>query len=234
VSELVFIVGSLHSGANWVFEFLANHPSFTGIRDPWTLYDERQTVERVRAAGDALFDGATTPLVVVRSVASIFMVDELAEAWPQARFVHVMRDGRDAVVRIRIGRYNVDERAARLYGTKISESAAAWAQAVEAGLDAEAKLGDRMTRIRFEHVLRDRLSAATELLSFLGLDPDTALISEILERDEGRLKRPEPQEAWRAYFSVYRALTFNRAAGDTLRRAGYERDPKWWWRPILR
>ena len=230
----MFVVGSLHSGANWVFEFLASHPSFTGIKDPWTLYDERQTVKRVRAAGDVLFERATTPFVVVRSVASVFMIDELAQAWPGARFVHVMRDGRDAVVRIRVGRSNLDERTSGLYGASISASAAAWAKAVEAGLDAEASLGDRMTTIRFEKVLQDRLRVAGELLTFLALEPDASLITEILERNDGRLKRPEPHEAWRAYFSVYRALKFDRAAGPTLRRAGYERDPKWWWHPILR
>jgi hypothetical protein len=234
VTYLVFVVGSLHSGANWVHELLSGHPLVTGIRDPWTLYDERQTVERVRAAGDALSNGAGTDVVALRSVPSVLMIRELAEAWPNARFVHVLRDGREAVVRIRMSRYPLDERTARLFGNSISSAAAGWARAVDAGLDAELQLGDRMKTVRFEQVLQDRRRAAGELLDYVGLYADDMLISEILERDGGRLNKPEPQDSWQAYFSVYRALKFDRAAGETLRRAGYERDPKWWWRPIKR
>jgi hypothetical protein len=91
-----------------------------------------------------------------------------------------------------------------------------------------------MKTIRFESALQDRRRAGGELLTFCGLRWDDALVADILERDDGRLSRTEPTEAWRAYFSVYRAWRFDRAAGRTLRRSGYERDPRWWWRPIKR
>ena len=70
--------------------------------------------------------------------------------------------------------------------------------------------------------------------AFLGLPGDEETVFKILEEDDGRLKKPEPVASWHAYFSVYRALKFHRAAWATLRKAGYERDPKWWWRPIKR
>ena len=234
MTDLVFVVGSLHSGANWAYELLAGHPEVTGVRDTWALYDERQTVARVRAAGEAAFAGADGAVVAVKSVPHVFMIRELAEAWPEARFVHVLRDGRDAVVRVRIGRFKLDARTAGLYGTSISLAAAGWARATDAGLDAEAMLEDRIRTIRFEDVIRDRERAAAEIFSFCGLPSDDRLVHDILERGDGRLRAPEPVGAWRAYFSVYRALRFERAAGRTLRRAGYERDPKWWWRPIKR
>jgi hypothetical protein len=234
VTDLVFVVGGLHSGGNWIHDFLAAHPDVTGIKDPWTLYDERQTVERIREAGSLLFEGAATRLVVVRSVASIFMLDDLAAAWPEARFINVMRDGREAVVRIRIGRHNLDERTAHLFGTSIKDSAAAWARATEAGLAAADQLGDRMKAIRYEDVVVDRVRAGTELLAFLGLPGDEETVFKLLEEDDGWLKKPEPVASWHAYFSVYRALKFHRAAWETLRKAGYEPDPKWWWRPIKR
>ena len=234
MTDLIFVVGSLHSGANWVFELLAAHPDVEGIKDTWTLYDERQTVERVRAAGDEMFRASSARMVAVRSIPGIFMIDTLAEAWPDARFIHVLRDGRDAVVRTRVSRFDLEERTAQMFGTSISDAAEGWARATDAGLKAERELGDRMKTLRYEQALQDRRKAAIELFTFLGLVANEELVDEILEGTEGRLKKPEPVEAWRAYFSVYRALKFHRAAGDMLRRAGYERDPKWWWRPIKR
>jgi hypothetical protein len=234
VTDLVFVVGSLHSGANWVHDFLSAHPEVTGKKDLWTLYDERQSVERIREAGAALFDGASTPLAVVRSVPAVFMVDDLAGAWPEARFINVIRDGREAVVRVRMSGPNLDERTASLFGTRIHDAAESWARATEAGLSATDKLGDRMKTIRYEDVVRDRARAGHEVLSYLGLKTDEGTVYEILEGEGGRLKSPEPVDSWKAYFSVYRAWKFHRAAWETLRRAGYERDPKWWWRPIKR
>ena len=116
----------------------------------------------------------------------------------------------------------------------ISEAAEAWALATEAGLAATEGLGDRMKTIRYEDVVVDRVRAGSELLAFLGLPGDEETVFKILEEDDGRLKRTEPVGSWHAYFSVYRALKFHRAAWGTLRKAGYERDPKWWWRPIKR
>ena len=234
MNDLLFVVGSLHSGANWAFELLAAHPDVEGVKDHWTLYDERQTTQRVRNAGDEMFRSAASGIVAVRSLPSVLIIDTLAEAWPNARFVHVIRDGREVVARIRVRRHDLDERTAQLFGTSISDAAEAWARAVEAGLDAEAALGDRMKTMRYEQVVQDRLRAANELFAYCGLATDDAMVAEILERNDGRLKRPEPIESWRVYFSVFRALKFHRAAGHTLRRAGYERDPKWWWRPIRR
>ncbi|MGH2753020.1 MAG: sulfotransferase family protein [Actinomycetota bacterium] len=231
----IFIVGTLHSGANWVFEFLTSHPDVAGVKDSWALYDARSNIDLVRETGEELIAGVgPAPYVAIKSPANVFAIDEIAAAWPEARFIHVLRDGRDVVVRVRLTPQRRDERTSRLFGVSIPEAAAAWAQATEAGLDAEEHLGERGATIRYEDVLKDRRRAGADIFTHCKIHWDDDLIEDILERDDGRLSRPEDVEAWRSYFSVYRAFKFDRAAGATLRRARYERDPKWWWRPVKR
>ena len=231
----IFVVGSLHSGANWVFQFLTSHPDVAGVKDSWALYDARRNIDLVRSTGDSLIDRVGSGShVAIKSPPNVFMIDEIAAAWPEARFIHVLRDGRDVVVRVRLSRQRPEERTSQLFGLTIHEAAAGWARATEAGLDAEDHLGERGLTLRFEDVIKDRRRAGAKLFTHCEIPWDEALIEDILERDEGRLSRPEDVEAWRTFFSVYRAFRFDRVAGRTLHRAGYERDPKWWWHPIKR
>ena len=154
-------------------------------------------------------------------------VDELAAVWPEARFVVLVRDGRDvalSLLGVPFGPNNVWA-AARF-----------WARGIDLGADAEKRLGDRVLTVRYEDLVTDPATQVERLCAFLGLefDPDMLAIertdaSKVLKDQAGWFTNvwaginQSAVGKWRKEMSPRQQSVFDQVAGPQLERMGYER-----------
>jgi hypothetical protein len=149
----------------------------------------------------------------------------LARLFPDARFIHIIRDGRNVALsysHVDFGPKNV-ARAARL-----------WARRVSAGMrDGRALPAGRYLEVLNEDLAEDREGEIRDITAFLGLEFDPRMLDE-KERAKGVVDKVthsyEPGVAGRATMSSWQeemkpsdVEVFEAIAGDVLSELGYER-----------
>lgn len=151
----------------------------------------------------------------------------LATAFPEARFVHLLRDGRDVVPSLLEMPFFPD---------RFARAALFWQERVEGGLAARTLVGDdRYHELRYEDLVADPERETRALCAFLDLSFEPAML-EYHERAEqviagvydaghhlGVLRPPAPTRDWRTGLPPRRVALFEALVGETLDRAGYER-----------
>jgi hypothetical protein len=151
----------------------------------------------------------------------------LAELFPEAVFVHMIRDGRDVVL----------SRVATSWGTdRFDFETLQWRSHIEAGRAQGAALGPaRYREVRFEDLLDDPERVARELCELAAIQFDAAMLR-YHERAEPLVEaQPHPEDHrnllrpptkglrnWRAELSASQVALFDALAGRTLARFGYE------------
>jgi hypothetical protein len=163
-------------------------------------------------------------------------VETLHSLWPSARFVHVIRDGRD--VCLSILNWDKAHRAAGRFARAwrrdpVATSALFWEWNVRLARDAGAALGPGLYReLRYEALVADPAAEAAELCAFLDLPSDSVM----LRYDEGR-SQPNPvlegrhvwrpvtpgMRDWRTQMSRDQLERFEAEAGELLDELGYPR-----------
>lgn len=157
----------------------------------------------------------------------------LAEAFPDARFIHIIRDGRDCAASFhRRWRFNPVRTIAR------------WKKAVRTGSRAGQSLGSRYLELRYESVTATPEAAFRRVLDFLGLPFETAVLRSARSRPDREASRESEvkQNVRRAedYFEPDVVESLEGVAGRLLTELGYpcgnqvgDRDPpRWqmrWW-----
>jgi hypothetical protein len=163
-------------------------------------------------------------------------VHAAAIMFPEARFVHVIRDGRDVALSMR--RASESWNTSMGVGLPMSWRAEAWRRQVENVTAHREYLGSRYLEIRFEDLRADVVATARTLFDFAGIPYDDRVLELVRAGTElssysetARLsgfRGAGAIGAWREQFSRRDAIGFNRAAGDLLVELGYERDRSWW------
>ena len=162
--------------------------------------------------------------------------------FPEARFVHVIRDGRDVALSMRRASESWD--ASMGVGLPMSWRAEAWRRQLENVRAHRDFLGDRYLEIRFEEMRRDVGATARTLFDFSSIPYDDTILAKVQAdtalssysdnvRESGFRGRGEVG-GWRDTFTLREAIGFDRAAGDLLVDLGYERDRSWWRAFLLR
>lgn len=187
--------------------------------------DLAEAVRRVfamyaRSRGKARY-GDKTPIYVIH-------LHLLARLFPDGRFVHIIRDGRD----VALSYQDVD------FGPRsLAESALHWKRWVESGREAGRRLGPTAYReVRYEDLLSDPNGVLGALSSFLGLEYDDAMLqypdraAEVVTgsafpRAHERLGLPPTKglRDWRRQMPREDLASFEAIAGDLLEELGYER-----------
>lgn len=154
----------------------------------------------------------------------------LAELWPEARFIHMVRDGRDVALSY----------ADLPFGPKtVAKAAELWAGRVARGMEAGRSLGaGRYLEIHYEDLVRDAAGlehGAAEICRLLELELDPAMLDytrharqEVLTRastfNRHVTSKPEaPTRAWEQEMEGAKAEVFEAVAGDVLAELGYPR-----------
>jgi hypothetical protein len=171
-------------------------------------------------------------------------VTEINQLCPNARFIHVLRDGRDVAVSMLAARKQIG------FGqSSIAAAAREWKESVLKAREA-ARLTNRYLEVRYEEMLADTASSLRRVFDFCGLLAGAELIAQIEEQcrfetakasratpvpgikePEGHYRRGKVG-SWRDEMSPLSGYVFDRAAGDLLRELGYAQR-KWWARSPL-
>jgi hypothetical protein len=225
------------SGGNWVVGMLGD-----ALRLPKRdIYDVTNERKAFALSKHPWYGGAEQPdLPEVCIIKSHELPYSSLTSFP-ARFVHLVRDGRDVVVSkyfyekdfcVKNGIY---ERFDVSFDDYVPQVAAEWGEYVHSWLKADAIL------CRYEDFLRDPVDALTAVLKKLEVDVVASDIRHAVEsntKDKMRralditfkhntFVRKGIAGDWRNYFSDDHVRAFKKAAGIVLLKLGYEKDLDW-------
>jgi hypothetical protein len=157
-------------------------------------------------------------------------LDLLERAFPGARYVHLIRDGRDAALSFLAMTRRPTFNWARPRG--FGSVAVQWRREVEgARRFGRERLGDRYAELGYEDLVADPEGRLREICPALGLEFDPAMLAYHEAADAGTLRDhpklaqpPTPGlRSWREQMPPRQAELFEAIAGDLLADLGYER-----------
>jgi Sulfotransferase family len=249
--------------AGW-YEIWGQHREATGraARPNWGLpatlteaeFEDaiRDVVERVYRSVLAAKPGAT--LMVEKEPRYYRYVDTILRTVPHARFVHVLRDGRDVACSM----MRVSKKWGREWAPdSVGHGAHLWREAVHGAFEAR-KAPAGYLEVRYEELLGDAgADVLRDALSFCGVSAEPGLAQTLYDRyrhgsrsDEelmegglvwtGEAARsgadvafpdgfigPAAAGGWRDRFGAAERQAFDSIAGDLLVQLGYEPDHAW-------
>jgi hypothetical protein len=252
--RVVFLVGVMRSGTNWLQRMLTARPGIFGLPTETLLLewvhefqarfqhdnlgsltvgrpyvDRRDFRYRMRVFCDGVLrayaPAELPPRVMERSPAHVKRLDVISEIYPDAYVVHIIRDGRDVARSL----LNMD------FGPNTLEAAATeWKTSVEDARRRGAGM-QHYLEVRYEDLLARPEVEMPRLFDGLGMAATAAQMDQVLA--EGRLRynvdplsRTIASDKWKESFSQDDAAQFDEIAGDTLANLGYsastERLPK--------
>lgn len=161
--------------------------------------------------------------------------------FPEARFVHVVRDGRSVALSMKRASETWDPTMG--VGLPMSVRAEVWRRQVENVRSHRDALTDHYLEVAYETMRADPVAAIRTLFDFSGIEYDRDLAVSIgrstdlssygdAARRSGFRGGGEGRP-WAREFSVRDALGFQRAAGGLLMELGYEPNRTWLWAPLL-
>jgi len=174
-------------------------------------------------------------LVGNKTVDYVLSIPTLHSLWPHAKFVHLIRDGRDVCLSAISWRKasKLVSRFATWSEDPVSTAAVWWEWQVRLGREAGSSLGDELYyEIRYESLVAHPMEECAALCAFLGVAYDGAM----LRFHEGRTKTdpglgakhawlpPTPGlRDWRSQMPLEDVERFEAVAGDLLDELGYPR-----------
>src|ERR671917_490473 len=178
------------------------------------------------------------PLVGNKTTSYVRNILELHALWPDAKFVHIIRDGRD--VCLSILNWKKADRTAGRYASweedPVSTTALWWERKVRTAREAGARLGSSLYyEVRYESLISRPEQECHRLCEFLDVPYDDAMIrfAEGKTRTDLPNARKTPKKAWlpitsglrnwRTEMPVKDVERFEAAAGNLLEELGYER-----------
>ena len=238
-----FGFGGMFDRLFWDPEVAADHErKFNRRLGLAPLVDREQFVSDVRELASRWLANALGPddrFLVEKTPVHLHFAKPIAEVFPDARFVEMIRDGRDvAVSTLSARRWNprLTSRTSKRGTTTLADVAHDWRVNVRVGGRYAKAMDDRWLRVRFEDLRADFARTIEAVLSFCGIPAGAADVermraaSSISEHEagEGKFRRAGRVGDWRSQFSLYDAWRFDRVAGAALIETGYETSRGWW------
>lgn len=173
-------------------------------------------------------------LVGEKSPRHVHFMPLFHELWPRARFVHLIRDGRDVALSRRDWKPTKPPAGLASWADDpITTGAVVWNRDVRRGIEEGKRLGPSLyCEVRYEALVADLEAECRRLCQFLDIEFDDRMLRhhEGRERPDGRLSakkswRPvtSGMRDWRSQMSEYELEGFEAAAGELLEELGYER-----------
>jgi len=163
-----------------------------------------------------------------KTPAYITEVETIASIFPEARLIHVVRDGRD--VALSLGGLNWGSR-------HIPRIAQDWRWKTVLAHKVGTVLGDRFLEVRFEDIVRDAEGELRRICEFLGEPFDPAVLAysasaesemppDSMQWHRTSTRPPDPAKVyeWKRRMPIADRILFEAAAGDALELFGYERE----------
>jgi hypothetical protein len=137
----------------------------------------------------------------------------LLKIWPHARFIYLLRDGRDvAKSSIAMG-----------WAGNMWSAMDRWTIAEETWCELRASLAeDRWIEVRYEDLIAEPVQALTHICRFLGVNFDRAMFDYVRATRTYGLPDPRLTQQWRKKLSPEEIRQAETKAGALLRARGYE------------
>lgn len=246
---LLMVLGAPRSGTTWLANMLQAHPLvagageaeswlFVALQDVWANHDrpgphglahwlhQAALTAAVRRFCDTIFAAARdrerpeAQWFVEKTPQHAASLDRIGRVYPDAAFVHLVRDGRDvahSMFEADIG--EVDDPAA---------GAALWARLVRAARHDGPRLA-RFREVRYEELFADPWGGVADLLRWLGLPADDNVERAVVARAGRRVSvhgtsGPVGPAKWQTGLSREQLRGVYAVAGDLLVDLGYVSD----------
>ena len=254
----IFIVGAARSGTTFLGDCIGRIPEVSYHHEPpatkaagryvyedlwsfrrsrWFFHLVYSWLVRVERDGDLRFSEKTPT--------NIFIIPFLSQAFPDAQFIHIIRDGRDAAsshmnkpwLRAEDAWSHEREPGGYLHGpwpkfwveperreefvetSDARRMAWAWRRYTQTGLDHAEVLGsERYLELRYESFVRDPDTEGERILDFLGITSETSrgtFLTATQRADTSSIG------TWRNTFYPSEMAEIDAEAGDLLRQLGY-------------
>jgi hypothetical protein len=205
-------------------------------KEHFNLPPERVSENFARAIGrilDARRKHNAKARAAEKSALNVLVFDDLARLFPDAQFIHCVRDGRDVAASL-LERQWRDPKTGAVFAYCADAGAAAryWSGLATIGLEAETRLGARVFRLSYEKLAAEPKATLTALFDFLGVPwSDKALA--LHERNdftgfdrETAEKFQKPVHAdyvgrWKRDLDAAQLAQVEKIAGPVLRKLGY-------------
>lgn len=241
---MIFNVGARRSGTYWLQRITCAHPAVgevpsethvfshgiaplmerfqheeRGSREVGKVFADRdRLLTAVRNLCDTVFGEFVEPgqrYAAERTPWHVYHLPLIAEVYPDARFVHIVRDGRDVARSIVAQPWGPDT---------VPDAAEEWRSSVAAGRAAATALGDRLLEVRYEEALGDPRAAIERIHAHHGLDGgvEEALAAAGEQANVGPHDDRVGSGKWREGWGRRELREFDRAAGELLRELGYD------------
>src|SRR3954447_17047570 len=243
--RMIFNVGARRSGTFWLQRIVASHPEVAAVPSETHLFSDgiaplferfqhsersSPTVGKVYVDRESILDASRDLCDVVfaeflepgasrvaeRTPLHALHLDLIAAIYPDAHFVHIVRDGRDVARSI----------VAQPWGPKTIEGAAQeWRTAVVAARGASLP-PQTYREIRYEDLLADPEPVLRDVYGWLGLDAEDRIVAAAVnEATVGANLGASPSGIavgkWRDVCSSRELSAFDGVAGDLLAELGY-------------
>jgi hypothetical protein len=191
--------------------------------------------EFVRGCFDAYGSRAGKILVGEKSPGYVRHLPTLHFLWPRARFVHLIRDGRDVCLSLRAWKPEKQMRTVGRFSTWSDEpyitAGLWWEWHVRLGIEARARLGPLIDEMRYESLVAEPEEQCRALCRFLGVTYDAEMwkfADRYPQAERERRRGPGVpltvgMRDWRAQLGLKERIEFEAAAGDLLDELGYGR-----------
>ena len=256
----IFIVGFPRSGTTWVYDILKAHPHTAGVLESWLftpnaglaalfmehhwparqtglgqLISEDELASEVRQFAQNIFRRVLKPvhqILVEKSPSHLSAMPIIRRVFPQARFIHIIRDGRDVSVSVlNAARSWAPQWKKSSFGSSLLACARSWERVLREGRLFGCSLGEDYLEIRYEELERNSYEAIQTLYRFCGLAFDDSLLKESIRKTDFKLNhRPDSKGFhrlgrsgdWKENFNPLDSILFDIAAGALLKELGYK------------
>lgn len=233
-------LGSLLHWGHWSEEQAGRRVDLMGVRPGLAQLVSREEVfETCRQLARRWLGNAIAPghrYLVEKSPDHLYATDVISEIFPGARFVNIIRDGRDVAVSGLVARsWSPEWIRARI--TDPYRLGKGWTRALSASALAKEALGPRYHEVRYE-ALQDRpVEVVRELFAFCGLPTDDDLVHATVKANDFANKTRGPDDTfrrsgrvgdWESSLRLVDRLLFQAGSGTSLVEQGYARS-RWWW-----
>ena len=241
---MIFNVGARRSGTYWLQRIVCAHPDVAevpsetylfshgvaplmerfqhtdpGLREVGQVYAERDAVlSAIRGLCDSVFGAFAAggePHVAERTPWHVLHLPLIGEVYPDARFVHIIRDGRDAARSIVAQPWGPDS---------VAGAAEEWRASVEAGRAGAGVLGERLLEVRYEELVAEPRPGVERIYAHLGLEGgiEGALEAAGQVENLGGHDRRVGTGKWRDGWGRRERREFDRVAGELMAELGYD------------
>lgn len=178
-------------------------------------------------------------IILDKNPGNIFNIDLIWKEIPQAKIIHILRDGRDVIASSMNAKKNVG------FGHEnVNESAKQWVNRVKL---AGSKTGcENFLEIRYEELHSDPLTTLTKIYQFLNWEINLTEIQKSIEENDFEKNKTEGKTgsklvkanagfyhkgkmgSWESELNIDQKYLIHVIAGDLLLKLGYIKDDKWW------